>query len=127
MRNIRSHPSCNSCITILDTDQSPSTVAVYLLDFAEFVCTVWQGMPRLFWFVNNMPVASLPESYKAESTTEMISNGMGANSSLRILALEETNNSVILCGVHIDTSDRIDLQYFPSPASLLIQGIDYNL
>ena len=113
-----------SCIIIvLDTDQSPSTMAAYLHDIAEFVCTVWQGMPRLFWFVNNVPVAGLPKSYRAESTTEMISNGMGANSSLRISALQETNNSIILCAVHIETSDRIDLHYFPSPASLLVQGI----
>ena len=97
-------------------------MAAYLLDFAEFVCTVWQGTPRLFWFVNNNPVARLPESYRAESATEIISNGVGANSSLRLLASEETNNSVILCGV--DTSGRIDLQYFPSPASLLVQGMD---
>lgn len=98
-------------------------MAAYLHDLAEFVCTVCQGMPRLFWFVNNLPVTSLPESYRAESTTKAISNGMGANSSLHILASEETNNSIILCGVHVDTSDRIDLQYFPSPASLLVQGI----
>ena len=98
-------------------------MTAYLHDFAEFVCTVWQGMPRLIWFVNNMPVAGLPRSYKAESTIETISNGMGVNSTLRLLALSETNNSVILCGVHIDTSDRIDPQYFPSPSSLLVQGI----
>ena len=99
-------------------------MAAYLHDFAEFVCTVWQGMPRLFWFINNMPVTGLPGNYRATSTTERISNGMGANSSLRISALEETNNSVILCAVHnVETSDRIDLQYFPSTASLLVQGI----
>ena len=109
----------------LDIDQSPLNVTAYLHDFAEFVCTVWQGRPRLFWFVNStsMPVAALPRSYKAVSTIETISNGMGANSTLRLLALSETNNSVILCGVHIDTSDRIDLQYFPSPGSLLVQGM----
>jgi hypothetical protein len=101
-------------------------VAAYQFDLAEFVCTVQQGTPRLFWFINSMPVVSLPESYRAESTTETISNGVGANSSLRILALEETNNSKILCGVRIDTSDGIDLQYFPSVASLLVQGMYYE-
>ena len=111
-------------IIIVDSDQSPCTVAAYLLDLAEFVCTVQQGMPVLFWFINNMPVGSLPESYRAESITERISNGMGANSSLRILALDETNNSEILCGVHVATSDRINLQYFPLAASLLVQGMD---
>ena len=98
-------------------------MAAYLHDFAEFVCTVWQGIPLLLWFVNNMPVTGLPESYRAGSTTETISNGMGANSTLRMLASVETNNSVILCAVRVGTSNTIDLQYFPSPASLLVQGM----
>jgi hypothetical protein len=110
-------------IILLGIDQSPLNVAAYLHDFAEFVCTVWQGMPRLFWFINNIPVAGLPRSYRANSTTETISNGMGSNTTLRVIASEETNNSIILCGVRLDSSDRIDPQYFPSPASLLVQGI----
>ena len=105
----------------LDTDQPPTTVAAYLNEYAQFTCYVRQSMPRLFWFVNSMPVPALPERYGASSTNELPANGTGANSTLRILALEETNNSVILCAVDI-TGRMIDMSYFNSSASLLVQG-----
>lgn len=68
-----------------------------------------------------MPVPALPENYSASSTSELPADGIGANSTLRILALEETNNSVVLCAV--DVTDRIDMDYFNTSAFLFVQGI----
>lgn len=96
-------------------------MAVYLNEYAQFTCYVRQSMPLLFWFVNSMPVTALPERYNASSSNEPPADGTGANSTLRILALEETNNSVILCA--IDITGRIDRNYFNTSASLLVQGI----
>lgn len=109
----------NSC---LDYDQPPMSVEAYLNDFAYFICYVRQGMPRLFWFVNgSTPVTALSEIFQAMSTSNPPVDGLGVNSSLRILALKETNNSLISCAV--DSVGRIDFDYFPTPATLLVQGI----
>ena len=104
---------------VIDLDQPPSTVTVYLNEYAQYYCYVREGMPRLFWFVNSLPVQGLPERYSVSSTSEPTADGIGSNSSLQILALEETNNSEILCGV--DLTGRIDIHYFPT-AFLLVQG-----
>lgn len=97
-------------------------MAVYLHSIAEFTCSVGQGRPRLFWFVNSVTVSALPAKYGASFTSHRTPDGMGTTSTLQILALEETNNSMIQCGV--DISVRIDLHYFSSSAYLLVQGID---
>ena len=104
-------------------DQPPITMAAYLNDLAFFTCYIRQSMPapRLFFFVNSTPVSSLPARYEAQSFSSNPIDGMGTNLTLQIRALKETNNSLIVCGV--DVTGRIDRDYFPSPALLLVQGI----
>ena len=111
---------------IIGYDQQPVSTAAYLNDYARFVCYVREGMPQLFWFVNSTFVSALPARFNVSSQTDSPQDGIGANSTLRILALEETNNSLITCGVRIHDPDmpgRINLSYFPAPAQLLVQGI----
>ena len=110
---------------IVGYDQQPLSTAAYLNDYARFFCYVREGMPPLFWFVNSTFVSALPARFNASSQPGSSQDGIGANSTLRILALEETNNSLIRCGVRVHdpaTPGRINLSYFPAPAQLLVQG-----
>ena len=69
-------------------------------DFAIFKCSSQASTSRLFFFVNNIPVVALPRQYEA------VSFGTDERTlEFQILALEETNMSMITCG--IDVSGRI--------------------
>ena len=110
----------DKCCFSLEDDRPPTTVAAYLNDYAEFNCSIQIGMPRIFWFINASLASSLQVSYGASFSSRASPGGMGVSSTLRILALEETNNTEIRCAV--DTSGFINMNYFPSPALLLVQG-----
>ena len=69
-------------------------------DFTTFWCTRRFGS-TIFWFVDDQPINSLPKVYGAVSTS-FVSVGE-LSSKLRILALEETNNSMITCAVASST------------------------
>ena len=81
-------------------DIMPANTTACLGQFALFRCKSTVTMSRFFWFVNGTPTTGLPESYHVLSSSED-----EQSSSFRILAFEETNNSVVTCG--IDTSNRI--------------------
>ena len=99
---------------IADFEHSPTSLAAFLGDYAEFICTIRKGL--LFWFINGTFVSSiLSDMYVS---VVIYPNGMGENSTLQILAAEVTNNSQIQCGV--DTSGSID--QFSEPALFLVQG-----
>lgn len=78
----------------------PSNKSACLGQFAVFSCSSTVPNSRLFWFVNGAPVTALPEAYDALS-----SSVRDSSSDFRILALEENNNSMIVCAA--DTSNRI--------------------
>ena len=102
-------------------DQPPSSVVAYLNDYAEFDCSIRIGIPRIFWFINGSIASSLPMKYNVSFSNQPSSDSTGVSSTLRILALKDTNNTEIRCAV--DTSGSINLNYFPSPALLLVQGM----
>ena len=69
-----------------------------------------------------MFILSLPPEYGA-SFMPGSSTANCITSTLQIRAIEQANNSLIQCAVGID--GRVNRTYFPSPAHLLIQGIEY--
>ena len=87
----------------------PSNKSACLSDFATFGCSSEASTSRLFFFVNHTPVVALPRRYEA------VSFGKDERTlEFRILALEATNGSMIVCG--IDVSGRIS--NFSKPAFL---------
>ena len=81
----------------------PSNTTGCAGDITRFICSSTISSSHLFWFVNDKPVNALPKAFNASSLSYK-SRG-GRNSTLQILGLGETNNSIIICAV--DASDRI--------------------
>ena len=71
-----------------------------------------------------MFILSLPPEYGA-SFMPGSSTANCITSTLQIRAIEQANNSLIQCAVGID--GKLNQTYFPSPAHLLIQGIEYSM
>ena len=83
----------------------PSNRTVCAGDYATFHCSTAGLFSRLFWFLNDSVVNAFPSKYLVSYSVYYTEDGI--NSTLRILGLEEINNSVINCAVHMYASDRI--------------------
>ena len=81
-------------------ETEPSNVSACLGQFAVFSCSSTVPNSRLFWFVNGTTVTALSKAYDTLSSSERDSS-----SDFRILALKESNNSMIVCAA--DISNRI--------------------
>ena len=99
-----------------DFDQPPTSVITYLGEFATFQCST-NKEGNIFWYVNDMYALGLPLEYEASFMEMPTANYI--NSTLRLRAVEQANNSQIMCAVEINR--RENRTYFPS-AILQVQG-----
>lgn len=82
---------------------SPSPVNTYIGHVAEFLCITRSS--GIVWTINNNTGYNIPNSIRTRPRSD---REPGANSTLRILATQSANNSVIRCTiVDIDTSSEI--------------------
>ena len=99
-------------------DQPPVSVVTYLDQYATFQCSITEGND-IIWLVNGTNVQALPPKYGATDIPESLT-GNCLNSTLRILAIKQANNSQIQCAVGINK--RLNRTYFSSTALLQVQG-----
>lgn len=115
--------SCLSCLS--GVDLPPSSAIAFLGDTAEFYCSISQEHRDIFWFINDTYVRQLPEEYHAVFVTTPYANGGDRSATLRLSAVDQTNNSRIQCV--IGTPNGLDFYYFPEKALLQVQGMMFIL
>ena len=85
-------------VTLLEIIPSNETVCAG--DYATFHCSSGLINSRIFWFLNDSVVNAFPNKYLVSYSVYYTKSGM-MSSTLRILGLEEINNSVIMCAADL--------------------------
>ena len=109
-------------VVFSDIDQPPTSVITYLGEQAAFQCSIGETEGNILWYVDDVYVLGLPLEYEAffmrMSTADYV------NSTLHLRAVEQANNSQIICAVRINK--RENRTYFPS-AILQVQGNTWHV